>query len=341
MAEQAHIHRARLVDHVFKRDVGDEVLREVFVGVGIGGVVASHHNLETVVEERLAHAVAILHGGGVHPVAVAVELIDAERDVDTLDCRGGQRVELSFEEVVERVAHGRCLRAGACVGTVEQQVHGLVGALVGTHGFYLVLYFEVVGRAEAENHIHLLEGAGDVEADIESDHTRVVLRAYRSLDVVGGVEIQGGVHHRAVEHNIAPFLDVESLLRHHRRHAVAHESFVEGHAACQTLVAEIIRGVLQLACRLNLGAVLAVGREVYGESGAFGHVERKVNVHGQFLPLERVGRGHGRRIREVDEAHHLLVAVLCEGGLHVGYHKGDVGAGQHVERAADVEVACH
>ena len=50
VAEQAHIHSACFVEEVFEGDVVYEVLREVFVGVGIGAVVTSDHNFEAVVE---------------------------------------------------------------------------------------------------------------------------------------------------------------------------------------------------------------------------------------------------------------------------------------------------
>ena len=51
VAEQAYVSGALLVEQIFEGDVGYEVLREVLVGVRIGGVVASDNNLEPVVEE--------------------------------------------------------------------------------------------------------------------------------------------------------------------------------------------------------------------------------------------------------------------------------------------------
>ncbi len=83
VTEQAHIHCSRFVEHVFERDVGYQVLREVLIGFGIGGVVAADHYLEAVVEQRFAHTVAIIHRCCVGSVDSFVVLVDAERYVNT------------------------------------------------------------------------------------------------------------------------------------------------------------------------------------------------------------------------------------------------------------------
>lgn len=46
VAEQTDIHGLGAVQEVLERDVVDEVLREILVGVGIGGVIAAHYDLE-------------------------------------------------------------------------------------------------------------------------------------------------------------------------------------------------------------------------------------------------------------------------------------------------------
>ena len=62
MAEYAHIHRAAVVQIVQERYIVDEILREVFVGVGVGGIVAADYNLEAVVEERFRYLIAVAGG---------------------------------------------------------------------------------------------------------------------------------------------------------------------------------------------------------------------------------------------------------------------------------------
>ncbi len=63
MAEQTHVHRPAAVEHVFKRNIVNEVLREVLIGIGVRRIVSAHHYLESVVEKGLRHAVAVACGG--------------------------------------------------------------------------------------------------------------------------------------------------------------------------------------------------------------------------------------------------------------------------------------
>ena len=282
VAEEAYVHGLRAVEEILEGDVVDEVLREVLVGVGIGGVVASDHNLYTVVEERLRHLVAVARGRGGVAVDGAVVLVDAERHVHALDVVGRPGVDLRLEEGEQGVAAdgGVAMGARAGVHVVEEQGHGLVGSLLGAHGPELVAHGDVVVGGEVEGHLHLFEGAGDAQLHVEVDEARVLSALCDvGLDNIHGSDAQRGIHHIAVEGNVAVGVESEELLADDRI-GIACETAVDVDAACETpVVVHRRERVSEFARGLQLHLVLAVGREVDAHRRSGRNRQARVDVH--------------------------------------------------------------
>ena len=78
MAEQTDIHGTLGIEEVFKRNIVNQVLREVLVGIGMGRVIAADHDFEAVVEERFRHLVGITHRLRGIAVDSAVVLVDTK-----------------------------------------------------------------------------------------------------------------------------------------------------------------------------------------------------------------------------------------------------------------------
>ena len=167
-------------------------------------------------------------------------MVYAERYVHPLYGRGGPAVELRFEEAEQGVC------AGVAVSARYEQVHGLVGALLGCHAFKLVGNGYIIGACEIEGHVHFVECACHVQPHVEVDHAVIVVYRDVCADVVHGNYVQDRIHHVAVEGHVAPFLEIEHLLSHYRKR-VAHIASADIEASGETLVVHIVLRVAEVS----------------------------------------------------------------------------------------------
>ena len=101
MSEESDVHVVAFVEHVFDRDVVDEVLLEVLGRVGVGAELASDDGADAVAEEVLGEAVGVV---GPLPVGVVLAVgVDSEGEVHALEAVLCPLVQFVLDEGVERV----------------------------------------------------------------------------------------------------------------------------------------------------------------------------------------------------------------------------------------------
>ncbi len=114
---------------------------------------------------------------------------------------------------------------------------------------------------------------------------------------------------------------------------------VDVYASGEALVVHIVHGVGHRAVGLELHAVLAVGGEIHAYCGALRYFQASVDIHAHGRLVDAVGCRHGGGVVEVDEFHHILVALACDFVGEAWHNVCDVGAGEYVGLGCDVEIA--
>lgn len=336
MAEDFQVHVVAFGEHVFQRNVVDQVLLEVLRRVGVGAELAADDRPHAVVEEVFREPVGVV---GALAVGVVFAVgVDAEGEVHALEVVLRPLVQLLLDERVERILgadfRGRS-RAG--VGVVDQQVHRLVGALLGRQRVQLVLHGEVLGGRQAETDRQVVERVADVDRDVEI-HRPGVLPVGGDVGPHGldGRDVEGRVGDVADPFDVAVRRDFEDFLRDDGR-VVAHASARKHVFARQADVAQRVHRVGEVAAAPEVDPVAAVGREVHGGLHVVVDVDVYKHVHApDAYLLRRVVRGLGVQLAERDERHDILRAFLH---VHrrVLHDVVDVRAAQQGDVAADDE----
>ena len=336
MAEQAQVHVVPFGEHVFQRDVVDQVLLEVLRRIGVGADLASDDRPHAVAEQALRKAVGVV---GALAVGVVLAVgVDAEREIDAFQVVLRPLVELLLDERVERVLRGGfARRSGTRVGVVDQEVHRLRGALFGRERVQFVLQREVLGGREVEAHREVVERVADVDRDVEVHRARIlVVRGDVGPDGFDGRDVEGRVGDVPHPLDVAVGGDLEDLLRDDRR-IVAHGAAREDVFAREAHVAQRIHRVGQVAAALEVDAVIAAGREVH--AGLHVAVDIDVQQHVHTADPDRRGRFGGLLRVEVAERHerHDVLRPLFHLHRRVLHDVADVRAAQQGEAAADDE----
>ena len=96
VAEHTQVTAAGIVEVVLKRDVADEILREVLLGRCFGAILTANDNLESVIEQVLGQSVTVTCLGATR--SSTFKLVNAKRDVQSRHSLTGPSVELRLQE---------------------------------------------------------------------------------------------------------------------------------------------------------------------------------------------------------------------------------------------------
>ena len=180
------------------------------------GVASSHQtanlNLQPVVEEPLGELERIV--GGLLTCA-GDGVLDAEADVDGLQCRACNVVDFALQEGVQSGVHGEVTRASAIqIHACSQHGYRQFASLLITHGVQLCVDLCILGCLDDELESHVVEGLGDLYTTIEG-HTPggTALIAHSGFRVLCGCDVQLRIHRIASKLYVTAFRYGKGLQR--------------------------------------------------------------------------------------------------------------------------------
>ena len=195
-------------------------------------------------------------------------VIDAHAEVEGLEGRAGNVVDLTLEEAAEGRVHGEL--AGVAVGEIHaggEHGHGNFPAFLGRHALQLAADGVVLRCIDDELQTHVVEGLGDDDTTVEGNTTiRTALAADSGLGVLGGGDVESGIHRIACELHIAAILDGEGLQRDDWQR-VFHLTVGEGVTACE-VDAFVIIFHAQVAAAHQVDVVALLGIKITEDAGS-------------------------------------------------------------------------